>query len=69
VSLTFSLQRLPISTITHWPVPDRGKILSVHALIYYGMHLLIYLFFIGLAGASSVVIISFIEDFRELLSK
>jgi hypothetical protein len=33
------------------------------------MHLLTYLFFIGLAGSSIVVIISFVEDLHELLGK
>jgi hypothetical protein len=33
------------------------------------MHLLTYLFFIGLAGSSIVIIISFIEDLQELLGE
>jgi hypothetical protein len=41
----------------------------VSALIYYGMHLLTYLFFIGMAGSSIVIIISFIEDLHELLGE
>ncbi|HMD21128.1 MAG TPA: hypothetical protein VKH40_12440 [Alloacidobacterium sp.] len=39
------------------------------ALVYFGMHLLTYLFFIGMAGSSIVVIISFVEDLHELLGK
>jgi len=41
----------------------------VNALIYYGMHVLTFLFFLGLAGSSIVVIISFIEDLHELLGE
>jgi hypothetical protein len=33
------------------------------------MHLLVFLFFLGLAGSSVVVIISFIEDLGELLGE
>jgi len=33
------------------------------------MHLLTYLFFLGLAGSSIVVIISFIEDLHELFGE
>ncbi|MGC1299953.1 MAG: hypothetical protein WA869_33425 [Alloacidobacterium sp.] len=39
------------------------------AFIQLGMHLLTYLFFIGLAGSSIVIIISFIEDLQELLGE
>lgn len=38
-------------------------------LVYYGMQLLTYLFFIGLAGSSIVIIISFIEDLHELFGE
>jgi len=31
------------------------------------MHVLTYLFFIGMAGASIVIVISFVEDLHELL--
>ena len=41
----------------------------MNALIYYGMHVLTFLFFLGLAGSSIVVIISFIEDLHELLGE
>jgi hypothetical protein len=41
----------------------------VSAIISLGMHLLVYLFFIGLAGSSIVVIISFIEDLHELFGE
>jgi hypothetical protein len=41
----------------------------VNALIYFGMHLLIYIFFIGLVGSSIVIIISFIEDLHELFGE
>jgi hypothetical protein len=34
-----------------------------------GMHLLTFLFFLGLAGSSIVVILSFIEDLSELLEE
>jgi hypothetical protein len=33
------------------------------------MHVLTFLFFLGLAGSSIVVIISFIEDLHELLGE
>jgi len=42
-------------------------ILSVTVFIQFGMHLLTVLFFIGLAGSSVVVVLSFIEDLSELL--
>lgn len=35
-------------------------------LVYFAMHLLTWLFFIGLAGSAIVVIISFIEDLRQI---
>jgi hypothetical protein len=34
-----------------------------------GMHLLTFLFFVGLAGSSIVVILSFIEDLAELFEE
>lgn len=40
---------------------------SVIASLQFAMHLLTVLFFIGLAGSSVVVILSFIEDLGELL--
>ncbi len=40
---------------------------SVTAFLQFAMHLLTVLFFIGLAGSSVVVILSFIEDLGELL--
>jgi hypothetical protein len=39
----------------------------VTAFLQFGMHVLTVLFFIGLAGASVVVVISFVEDLKELL--
>jgi hypothetical protein len=41
----------------------------VSALIYFGMHVLTFLFFLGLVGSSIVVIISFVEDLHELLGE
>jgi hypothetical protein len=34
-----------------------------------GMHVLTFLFFVGLAGSSVVVVISFVEDLAELLGE
>jgi hypothetical protein len=34
-----------------------------------GMHVLTFLFFVGLAGSSVVVVLSFIEDLTELLEE
>ncbi|HEX5235923.1 MAG TPA: hypothetical protein VFW25_11400 [Silvibacterium sp.] len=39
------------------------------ALEHFGMHLLSILFFVGLAGASVVVAMSFVEDIAELFGK
>jgi hypothetical protein len=39
------------------------------ALAHFGMHLLTVLFFIGLAGSSVVVVISFVEDLAELFGE
>jgi hypothetical protein len=41
----------------------------VTALLYFGIHFLTILFFIGLAGSAVVVILSFIEDLHELLGE
>ena len=41
----------------------------VHALAQFAVHLLEVLFFIGLAGSSIVVVISFVEDLRELVGE
>lgn len=38
----------------------------MNALAFLGMHLLTVLFFVGLAGSSIVVAISFVEDLAEL---
>ena len=38
-------------------------------LAVFGMHLLEVMFFVGLVGSSVVVIISFIEDGKELFGK
>jgi hypothetical protein len=43
---------------------DLGKVLAL-----FGMHLLEIAFFVGLAGSSVVVFISFIEDGKELFGK
>jgi len=42
---------------------------SVIAFLQFAMHFLTVLFFIGLAGSSIVVILSFIEDLGELLGE
>jgi hypothetical protein len=34
-----------------------------------GMHLLTWLFFIGMAGSAIVIVISFIEDLHELFGE
>ena len=39
------------------------------AIVYLGMHVLTFLFFLGLAGSSIVVIISFVEDLHELFGE
>jgi hypothetical protein len=36
------------------------------ALIFLVAHILTILFFLGVAGSSLVVVISFVEDFKEL---
>jgi hypothetical protein len=41
----------------------------VIALAQLGMHLLTILFFVGLAGSAVVVVISFVEDFAELIGE
>jgi hypothetical protein len=41
----------------------------VIGLAQLGMHLLTFLFFVGLAGSSIVVVLSFIEDLTELLEE
>ena len=41
----------------------------VIALAQLGMHFLTFLFFVGLAGSSIVVVLSFIEDLTELLEE
>lgn len=45
----------------------RGTILVVNAFLSFGSHLMIWLFLIGLAGSSVVIVISFVEDLTELL--
>ena len=40
---------------------------TVTAFLQAGMHLLVFLFFLGLAGSAVIVVISFIEDLNELL--
>lgn len=41
----------------------------MNALAHFAMHLLTVLFFVGLAGSSLVVVISFVEDFAELFGE
>jgi hypothetical protein len=41
----------------------------VTALLQFGMHLLTVLFFIGLAGSSVVVVLSFFDDLTELFGE
>jgi hypothetical protein len=41
----------------------------VIVLAQFGMHLLTFMFFLGLAGSSIVVILSFIEDLNELFEE
>jgi hypothetical protein len=40
-----------------------------HSFAYYAMYIASGIFLVGLAGSSIVVLISFFEDFVELLSK
>jgi len=35
-------------------------------LLRFAMHVLTYIFFVGMAGSSIVVVISFFEDLKEL---
>ena len=48
---------------------NRGTIFEVMHTIMFGMHLVAAIFFIGLAGSSIVVAISFVEDLYELFGK
>jgi hypothetical protein len=41
----------------------------MNAFALFGMHVLTTLFFVGLAGSSVVVVISFIEDLAELFGE
>jgi hypothetical protein len=41
----------------------------MHALAHFAMNVVTVLFFIGLAGSSIVVILSFVEDFKELFGE
>jgi hypothetical protein len=43
--------------------------LLVTAILQFIMHVLTVLFFLGLAGSSVVVILSFVEDLNELLGE
>ncbi|MBT9329769.1 hypothetical protein [Paracidobacterium acidisoli] len=48
----------------------RGDIIVlVIAFAHAGMHLLVFLFFLGLVGSSAIVVISFIEDLTELFGE
>jgi len=47
----------------------RGRISFVTALLYFGIHLLTILFFVGLAGSAVVIVLSFIEDLHELFGE
>jgi hypothetical protein len=44
----------------------RATICAVSAFLNFGSHLMIWLFFIGLAGSSVVIVLSFVEDLTEL---
>jgi hypothetical protein len=46
-----------------------GYNLLVTAILQFIMHVLTVLFFLGLAGSSVVVILSFVEDLNELLGE
>jgi hypothetical protein len=41
----------------------------MNALAHFGMHALTILFFVGLAGSSIVVVLSFVEDLAELFGE
>jgi hypothetical protein len=51
---------------TRAPIPW-GYNPRVTAFLQFGMHVLTVLFFLGMAGASVVVVISFFEDLKELI--
>jgi hypothetical protein len=67
---TPSMPSLPSAEDKQVALP-RGKrtIGRVTGLIQLGMHILTILFFVGLAGSSVVVVLSFIEDLYELLGE
>jgi hypothetical protein len=41
----------------------------MNAVAHLGMHILAIVFFVGLAGSSIVVILSFVEDLSELFGE
>lgn len=48
-------------------IPDRAKILSMVLILeQFAMHVLEVFFFVGMAGSAIVVLISFVEDGKEL---
>jgi len=61
-------QPVPRSADLAIGVPKRATILAMPILEFF-MHVLEIMFFVGLAGSSVVVIISFFEDGKELFGK
>jgi hypothetical protein len=45
------------------------RIVSMYAFAHFAMTVLTVMFFVGLAGSSVVVIISFVEDLQELFGE
>lgn len=62
----FSKWLLPIYLVTPALVPVAVQFNPMDAAIAFGARIVVTLFFIGLAGSSVVVILSFVEDFAEL---
>jgi len=63
----------PVRARTQFPLRPQPKSrynspMGLHLAVF-GMHLLEIAFFVGLVGSSVVVIISFIEDGKELFGK
>jgi hypothetical protein len=65
---TFELSRPPQIQV-HPSPKTRYNPRMVYTLGLFGMHLLEIAFFAGLVGSSVVVLISFIEDGKELFGK
>lgn len=53
------------------PPPTHGSIYNcrMEMLLHFGVNLLTTLFFLGLAGSSVVVLLSFVEDLHELMGE